>query len=169
MISKSKSSFLGKVELIPEALAALAIIIIVALETIQAISRYCFRSTFLFVDDIVVICFAWLVFAGAAAAYKRKMHYGLEIISSRIHGKARVVFELVVQVIVTFLMGYLLYLSIVLFINSGSKILFTTNLSYKWIDGAAVYGFTMMVLYAVIFLVQDIKKLGNKEQEAEDK
>ena len=63
---------------LPMVVAGIALFTIVALEGMQAIGRYAFQKTFLFVDDIAVICFAWTICAGCAAAYQQKMHYGLE-------------------------------------------------------------------------------------------
>ena len=60
------------------------------------------------------------------------------------------------------------YLSCLLAAKSGSKILYTTGISYKVIYAAIIYGFGMMAIHSVAFVVEDIRELlGHKKQEVE--
>lgn len=168
MAEEKKNITFEKIRLLPDLIAGLGILIIVLLETAQCIDRYCFRQTIMFVDDVVVICFSWVVFVGAAVAYRRKMHYGLEVISNRFNPEVRPYYLIVIQALTTILFGYLAYRSIVLTVNSGSKILSTTRISYKWVDMGAVTGFLLMTVYGAEFFVQDFKAIresmkGGKE------
>lgn len=167
MTEEKKGLSIEKIRLLPDLIAGLALIVIICLETAQCIDRYCFRQTIMFVDDIVVICFSWAVFVGAAVAYRRKMHYGLEIIVNRFGPKTKPYYIVFVQLLATVLFGYLAYRSVILFVKSGSKILATTRISYKWVDAGAIIGFALMTIYGVEFLIDDIKKIraskeGNK-------
>ena len=162
METKKTSQVLQFVRQLPDLVAGLAILAIIVLETMQCIARYFFRSTFLFVDDVVVICFSWAVFIGAAVAYRRKMHYGLEVITNRFGEKSKPYYLAFIQALTTALFAYLTYRSIVLYINSGSKILSTTRLSFKWVDAGAVIGFVLMTIYGIEFLVSDIRALAAK-------
>lgn len=164
-MTEKKTGLFEKLRLVPDVTAGLAIAVIIVLETMQCIGRYAFGHPFLFVDDIVVICFSWAIFVGAAVAYRRKMHYGLEVISNRFKGRAKQWYLLFVQIVTTCLFGYLLYRSIVLFANSGSKILTTTRISFKWVDAGAVVGFALMTIYGIEFIISDLKKLLKKEEE----
>ena len=74
---KLKKILLSIFNNLPMVLAGVALFTIIVLEGMQAIGRYAFKQTFLFVDDIAVICFAWTICAGCAAAYQQKAHYGL--------------------------------------------------------------------------------------------
>ena len=162
---KTEKNYLSYLKYLPEVLAGTAIVVIVTLLTMQCIGRYGFRHTFMFVDDVVVCCFAWLTFAGAAAAYRRKMHYGLELLTNAIPKTIKPYFDLVIQVLCTVLFGYMTYLACVLWANSGTKILFTTGISYKVIYGAVIFGFGMMCIYAAMFTVLDVRKLFGKKRE----
>ena len=152
---------------LPLIVAGIALFTIVALEGMQAIGRYAFKRTFLFVDDIAVICFAWTVCAGCAAAYQQKMHYGLDVLVNALKGKAKTVLLIVMQILTAAVFAYFLYYSVKLYQNVGPKILTTTLLSYRWIDAALIYGFGMMLIYNIVFLVQDILSLRSPKKEEE--
>ena len=152
---------------LPLVVAGIALFTIVALEGMQAISRYAFKQTFLFVDDIAVICFAWTICAGCAAAYQQKMHYGLDVLVNSLKGKTKTIFMIVTQILTAIVFGYFLYYSVKLYQNVGPKILTTTLLSFRWIDAALVFGFGMMLIYNFVFLVQDILSLKSPKKEEE--
>ncbi len=163
-----KKNYFGYLKYFSEVVAGAAIVVIVALLTAQCIGRYVFGHTIWFVDDVVVCSFAWLIFAGCAAAYRRKMHYGLELVTGMIPAKIKPYYDVVLQCVITFLFGYMLYLVIVLAGKSGSKILYTTGISYKVLYAAAIYGFGMMMLHSAWFVVEDVRNLfGHKKQEVE--
>lgn len=152
---------------LPMVIAGLALFTIVALEGMQAIGRYAFKHTFLFVDDIAVICFAWTICAGCAAAYQQKMHYGLDALVNSLKGKTKAVFMIVTQILTAAVFAYFFNYSIKLYQNVGPKILTTTLLSYRWIDAAMIFGFGMMLIYNIVFLVQDILALKSPKKEEE--
>ena len=152
---------------LPLVVAGIALFTIVALEGMQAISRYAFKQTFLFVDDIAVICFAWTICAGCAAAYQQKMHYGLDVLVNSLKGKTKTIFMIVTQILTAIVFGYFLYYSVKLYQNVGPKILTTTLLSFRWIDAALVFVFGMMLIYNIVFLVQDILSLKSPKKEEE--
>ena len=162
-----KKIFLKLFYNLPLIVASIALFTIVALEGMQAIGRYAFKHTFLFVDDIAVICFAWTICAGCAAAYQQKMHYGLDALVNALKGKAKTVFLIVTQILTAIVFGYFFYYSVKLYQNVGPKILTTTLLSFRWIDAALIYGFGMMLIYNIVFLVQDIVSLKSPKKEEE--
>lgn len=160
--------YLGYLKYLSEVIGGTAIAIIVVLLTAQCIGRYVFGHTFMFVDDVVVCCFAWLTFAGTAAAYRRKMHYGLELLTGFIPPKAKPYYDFAILCVITVLFAYLCYLTVQLSINSRSKVLYTTGISYKVIYAAAIYSFGMMALHSAWFAVEDVQALiGHKKQEVE--
>lgn len=159
----------GKIlQSLPEILAGVALFTIVFMETAQAIYRYTLSHTFIFVDDVAVVCFSWAIFAGAAAAYRAKMHYGLDALINAIPEKHKNKYRIFLDSLITLVFGYFLYYSIILFKNVGSKILMTTGISFRWIDAALVYGFLMMLIYSIEFLIEDIKKVKYEKEEKEE-
>lgn len=164
---KLKKILLSIFNNLPMVLAGVALFTIIALEGMQAIGRYAFKQTFLFVDDIAVICFAWTICAGCAAAYQHKAHYGLDVLVNALKGKIKAVFPIVTQILTAAVFAYFFNYSIKLYQNVGPKILTTTLLSYRWVDAALIFGFGMMLIYNIVFLVQDIIALISPKKEDE--
>lgn len=165
---KQKSTLRWILENLPVILAGVALFTIVIMETAQCIYRYTLSHTFNFVDDVAVVCFSWTIFAGAAAAYKAKLHYGLDVLINAIPVKHKAKYMVVLDTLVMLAFAYFFYYSVVLFANVGPKILMTTGISYRWVDGGLVYGMLMMLIYSIEFLIDDIKKLTNNTDESKE-
>ena len=161
---KQKRGLLGILANLPTILAGTALFTIVIMETAQCIYRYTLSHTFNFVDDVAVVCFSWTIFAGAAAAYKAKMHYGLDVLVNAIPVKHKAKYTVILDALIMLSFAYFLYYSIILFANVGPKILMTTGISYRWVDSGLVYGMLMMLIYSIEFLIEDIRKLKAEKE-----
>ena len=107
---------------------------------------------------------------GGAAATRRGMHYGIDLIVNFLPVKARTLADIFVRLVVTGVAGILTYLSYLLCINLNGKIFTATGISYLALDLAPLLGFALMTVYSTIFLVKDLKKtavvFGGKDKEA---
>ena len=79
---------------VPEIIAIVALCFAVLASAANAFSRYTFSHTFLGYDELVRIAFAWVVFPGAAAAYWRHMHFGIDLIVNMVPAKIRKILDL---------------------------------------------------------------------------
>lgn len=143
----------------PELIAGVALIFAISLTTVNALTRYLLHFTINGSDEYCIIAFAWMVFPGCAAAYRRKMHYGIDMLVNLLPARARVIVNLIAQAVVFVLVAVLTYLSWVLCANVGAKIMTATRISYVVFDSAMVVGFGLMTVYSLIFLIQDIRAL----------
>ena len=150
-----------------ELIAGIALTASILITTVNALTRYTIRVTWNPGTDITTLCFAWVVFCGAAAAYKRKMHYGIDILVSHLPAKVKPYLEIPTHFIVIAALAYVTYLSFDLSVHVGGKILSNTKISYFWYDLSAIIGFTYMTVYEVIFTVEDIKALKCRKETAE--
>lgn len=149
-----------------ELIGGTALVFSILITTVNAITRYSMRVTWNPGTDITTLCFAWVVFCGAAAAYKRKMHYGVDLIIKRLPAKAKKVVGLISHVILLFVLGFALYLAIYLTSHCGAKIMTNTRISYVWYDLSAVVGFAFMFVYEIIDSVRAIKDIKSTGKEA---
>lgn len=132
-----------------ELVGCVALVSAILITTINAVTRYTMRITWNPGTDITTLCFAWVVFCGAAAAYKRKMHYGVELLISRLSPQARILAAKLTHVLLTLIIGYAFYLACYLAGHCGAKIMTNTRISYFWYDLSAVVGFAFMLLYEI--------------------
>lgn len=150
-----------------EIIAAVTLVISIVITTVNALTRYILRWTWNPATDLTTLCFGYTVFCGAAAAYKRKMHYGIDLLISKLPEKVKTVVNIATHVIVLAALIYATYLSIDLVAHVGGKIMTNTKISYRWFDFSAVLGFGYMAVYELLQTLEDIKIMkGNREVEA---
>ena len=153
---------------LPEIVAGIALVFAISLTTVNAFTRYFLHFTIKGYDEYCIMAFAWMVFPGCAAAYRRKMHYGIDMLVNAMPKKVQIFVNLFAQFMVTVLTVVLTYLSWVLCQNVGSKIMTATRISYVYFDFAMVVGFGLMAIYSLIFLIQDIRALPAKLREKKE-
>lgn len=142
-----------------------ALVFAITLTVINVFTRYCLHFTIKGSDEYVCIAFAWMVFPGTAAAYRRHMHYGVDLLVNAFPHKVRCIVDVVVQLIITVIMAICTYLTWILIQNVGSKIMTATRISYRVLDSGMLVGFVLMTIYAVVFLVQAVRCLPAKLKE----
>lgn len=147
---------------IPELVSAAALIFAITLTVVNAFTRYCLHFTIKGSDELICIAFAWMVFPGAAAAFRRRMHYGIDLVVGLFPPRGRAVIELVTQGLIAFILCTLTYLSGVLLANVGEKIMTATRISYRVLDSGLFVGFLLMAAYSIVFFVQDLRALPKK-------
>ena len=156
---------------IPEIIAGIAVTFSITLTTVNAITRYTISYTINGSDEYNCIAFAWLVFLGAAAAFRRKMHYGIDLVVNAFPAKVQAIVNLVAKILITLIVCTLTYLSVILCMNVRGKIFTATGISYLTLDAAMVVGFGMMSIFAILQLVETIrdlpKELSSRKEVAE--
>ena len=152
---------------LPELIAGIALIVAIFMAGATAFSRYIFNYTYGGNDEITCIAFAYVTFLGTAAAYRYKMHYGVDLVVNSLPKRIQPVVNIATQVIVFIIMVILTALSVKLTTSVSDKMWTYTQISYVVSDMALVLGFGLMTIYSAVFLVQDIKKLM-KHEDTED-
>lgn len=149
-----------------EILATAALVAAILMAVVNAITRYTIHWTWNPVTDLTTLSFGWMVFCGAAAAYKRKMHYGIDLLVSRLPHAAQSVVLVLSHIITAVALITATYLAFDLCRNVGGKQLPNTKISYLWYDLSAVVGFLYMSIYEIQQTVEIIKTRYFKRKEA---
>lgn len=147
-----------------EVIAAVGLTVDILLTAFNGICRYAFRWTWNAAGDITTIAFAWLVFCGGAAVYKRGGHYGLDFVITRLPKHIRRVAKVICRTIILAALMLAAYLSFDLMTRVGGKIMANTRVSYIWYDMSAAVGFTFMVLYEIINDIKAIKEFIREQK-----
>jgi len=98
-----------------------ALVVVVLSVTYGVIMRYLFEVAPIWTSELSAIAFTWLVFLGASAAYKRKMHIGIDLLTKRLSGRAQWLVDLVVQLILLIFFGYMIVYGILFSIESYAQ------------------------------------------------
>ena len=90
----------------------------------------------------------------------------MDVFVNRLAPQKQKIVQALVDVIVLLVMGLCFWLSIQLTMKAGNKRFEGLGMSYIIYDMSAVIGFGYSIIYAIEFLIADIKKLVKKEDAA---
>ncbi|MBQ3373868.1 MAG: TRAP transporter small permease [Anaerolineaceae bacterium] len=137
---------------IEEVIACIALSIMLCVIFFNVIMRYIFRNPLNWSDELSMICLAYVTFVGGAAAYKKNLHFGIDIILDKLPEKARMGIRIITNFVFIILFGYTCYLGWVLTKGAVKKFNYS-GWSYKIMDFALPLGFLSMCIYAVRFFI----------------
>lgn len=151
---------------LPLVIAGFALSVSVLLAIINAISRYTLSHVIPGADAVITMCFAYTVYVGSAAAFKRGQHYGVDVFVSRLSVKNKMIVQFTLNILIFIIMCLGFYLSLQLTMNAGYKRFEGLSLPYTVYDMSAVIGFGYSILYAIEFVIADVKQLFRREATA---
>lgn len=135
--------------------AATALSVMVVTAAYNVFTRYVLKDPKTWAEELECICLIWSTFPGAAACYKRNLHYGMDYLVDHLPLKAKLMLRRCITFLCIFLFGYLCYISFG-FAVSATKTTTFFRLSYTYLDFAAVFGFFSMTVYSVIYFVESL-------------
>ena len=141
---------------IEEVIACIALGIMLCVIFFNVIMRYVFRNPLNWSDELSMICLAYVTFVGGAAAYKKNLHFGIDIILDKLPEKVRMGIRIITNFVFIILFGYTCYLGWVLTKGAVKKFNYS-GWSYKIMDLALPLGFLSMAIYAVRFFIMAFK------------
>ena len=141
---------------IEEVIACIALGIMLCVIFFNVIMRYVFRNPLNWSDELSMICLAYVTFVGGAAAYKKNLHFGIDIILDKLPEKVRMGIRIITNFVFIILFGYTCYLGWVLTKGAVKKFNYS-GWSYKIMDLALPLGFLSMAIYAVHFFIMAFK------------
>lgn len=142
---------------IEEIISGTALTITISIVAINVIFRYFFSMSFNWAEEIATIAFAWVVFVGAAACYKRKMHIGIDVLMNVMPSAVRKTLETGIGLFLLALNCYLFYLSVVFAASAWDKPTAVLLLPYTFVDGSACVGFAFMIYHAAKQIAETVK------------
>ena len=150
------------------ACAGLAVTLIIT--TANVLIRYIFRSSIPGYSDICVFGFAWSVFLGMSACYKRGMHYGVDLLMVILPKKGKNVLRIIIDIILFGGCCVALYLAWNLFsatLLGTGRVSSYLHLSYGYMYMSGVIGFGLMVFHSIRNIITDVRTLFGKGKEAQ--
>lgn len=142
-------------------LGGIFILVTVVTVIINVFTRYVLKFTFIWAEEISVMCFVWTIFLGAVGGFKHKMLMGVDFLLQVTKGKTRTVIELLSNLFVFIVAIAMASMSFIYVMNS-KKITAALQISYTWINISIPISFIMISVYAVINLVHNIIRISKK-------
>lgn len=100
MISKLNESIFKFVENI----IVVLLFVLTLVAFLQLTSRYLFRFSNAGIDELIRLAFVWTISTGSAITFRKKAHVGITFFANTLKGKAKVVLQIVVNLILSALM-----------------------------------------------------------------
>ena len=133
--------------------------ITVSVVIVNVALRYLFHGGLFWAEEVSTTSFIWCVFIGAAAAYRYKMHIGIDLISKFGPPPWRAVIAVMIDFLMLVINGYIVYLSILFIQANKLKKTPVLDVPAFYVNLALTCGFSLLALYAQIFLYRDIRTL----------
>lgn len=157
-LNKGFSFFLHNFE---DIIAAIFITITTILVVINIIMRYILNSGLVWSEEVATGCFVWSVFIGAAAVFKHRGHVGVDVVVKFMPPVLRKAVQLITDIILVVLNGYMSYLAILYIRTSYTKMTPVLGVSSAYISSSVLIAFILMTIYSVGFVWGDLT--GKKE------
>jgi TRAP-type C4-dicarboxylate transport system permease small subunit len=122
-----------------EIVAGAALVIVVLSVCWGVITRYLTEQPATWSGEIAAIGFAWLVFIGASAGFKHRMHVSIDMLVQFLPAHIRIPVERILDVVVVAFCAYVAWLGVV----------FT---SQNWDNPTSVLRLPMSIIYAAVTL-----------------
>ena len=136
-------------------LSASFLSITVGVVILNVILRYVFDGGLFWAEEIATSAFIWSVFIGSAAAYRLKMHIGIDLITKLFPEKVREIISSVINLLMAVVNGYVCYLSILMINANKLKRTPVLDVPAMWINLAITVGFGLMTIHSIEFLVKE--------------
>lgn len=156
-MKKIGKSLLWVITNIEEIISCTAIAVMILAIGMNVILRYFFRSPTSWADELALIGMAYVTFLGGAAAYKRNLHFGIDILVDRLPAKGKHILRSAMTFVFIILFAAMTYLGYDLTINA-KKVMIYSGWSYKYMDAALPLGFLSMTIYSIKFFIMSIVK-----------
>jgi TRAP-type C4-dicarboxylate transport system permease small subunit len=104
--------FPAALDLAEEVLACAALVLVVLAVAWGVLTRYVTAQPAPWAGEVAGMAFAWLVFLGSAAGFKRGMHASVDLLTARLPGMVRRSLEIVVDLAVLAFATYVVWLGL---------------------------------------------------------
>ncbi|WP_320007227.1 TRAP transporter small permease [Maridesulfovibrio sp.] len=141
--------------------------ITVAVVIVNVALRYLFQGGLFWAEEVATTAFIWSVFVGSAAAYRYKMHIGIDMISQIGPQLWRNFIAVVIDLLMFIINGYIVYLSVFYIQANKMKRTPVLDIPAIYVNLALTVGFSLMAIYALGFLYGDLRKLFGSKAEGE--
>ena len=136
-------------------LSACFLSVTVGVVILNVILRYVFDGGLFWIEEVATTAFIWSVFIGSAAAYKLKMHIGIDLITKLFPEKIREIISSVINILMAVINGYVCYLSILMINANKLKRTPVLDVPAMYINLAITVGFGLMTIHSIQFLITE--------------
>lgn len=147
----------GRYDIGEEVVASAALLVVVAAVCWGVLTRYITAQPAAWTGEVAGMGFAWVIFLGAAAGFKRRLHVSIDLLTNHLPASLRRALALVVQLAILAFAAYVTWLGVgftLANIDNPSPVL---RLPQSIIYLAATMGFLSIGVRQAIMLVRSLR------------
>lgn len=143
-----------------EILSAGCLLAMTILAFVNVISRFVFKASLSFTDEITTNLFVLLTLAGASLAAKRNAHLGLNLVTENLSTKWQKSLSIVANLLGVLFTGILVYFGVIMAYNEYRLEQLTAGMQLpEWIFGAFVpFGGSLLLLRFIQKTIETVKE-----------
>jgi TRAP-type C4-dicarboxylate transport system permease small subunit len=129
-----------------EAAAGVGLVLVVAITLYNVVNRYVLEQSAAWAPEAAEMLFAWVVFLGASAAWKRGMHISISVVVRQLQPRAQAFVRLLTDVILIVFLACATFLAIKITISSHARVSPVMRIPFSYVYASAALCFALMLL-----------------------
>jgi len=130
--------------------------VIVSSVFLQVFCRYVLQAPLSWTEELARSCLIWLTFVGSSLAIRAKGHFALEILVSRLSGKMRVLWNLVLLVIMAVFLGVMVYTGVSMLPLLSLQVSASLEIPMSYIYLAIPIGSAFMLFHIFLLILERV-------------
>ena len=143
------------------ALVALCLIATVVCVTLQIITRYFLRDPIPWTEQMTRLFFVWAVFLGIPLAFYEGEGFKFDLFVKKLGPKVGFITDILAWVVSLGFCGYMLYWTIMLTMQAGSKVTVGVEVQFYYLYGAEALCMFLLILFSsthsLLFTIKSVK------------
>ena len=148
--------FVRVVNRIEDGLILVLVGVIVSSVFLQVFCRYVLQAPLSWTEELARSCLIWLTFVGSSLAIRAKGHFALEILVSRLSGKMRVLWNLVLLVIMAVFLGVMVYTGVSMLPLLSLQVSASLEIPMSYIYLAIPIGSAFMLFHIFLLILERV-------------
>lgn len=142
---------------IEEVGAGVGLVLVIGLTVYNIINRYLLQRSGVWAPELAEMIFAWVVFLGASAAWKRDMHISISAVVRYLSPRLQALVAGFGNVILIAFLAYATYLAVKLTISSHSRLSPVLRIPFSYVYASAAVGFGLMLIRRAVAVAQSLR------------
>lgn len=129
----------------------------------QVITRFILKNPSTTTEEILRYLLVWTTMVGGAYAYGRRKHLSINMLTKKLSPRGQKVLDIGVQlVVIAFCVVVMILGDLRLVETTSNQISSALHLPMPYVYASILVGGVLIVFYALLFIIEDIKALGGK-------
>lgn len=151
-----------RIESFEQAIMILMMLGLVLTVSWGVLSRYVVAVPAAWITEVTQICFAWLIFVGASEVHRRRMHIGVDMLTSFLPVHVQQVIAILMEILVAAFCIYASVLGVRQTIVSHSAHTSMLHLPLSLAYAGLTLGMIMMSFRSILYLVAQFRHLARR-------